>query len=518
MDKGINYSWNLPEDITDKKLEQMAALYSNHYGIWGPNGKYPGEHIKLSVTRLRAWIKSKYSRVAIAEKNGEIIGYAIAVQKPNSQGEIISWVTQFVVHKDFRNKGIGKKLLFSIWCFSNHFAWGIVTSNPYAVRALEKTSNRRCMPVLIKQHADEIISEIGKTDTPFVLESTRFYFDNGVPELDTEFFVDRSDLEKKIHSVTSKEKEWLLGELKDGCEWFAFTFREQTKFKLSKTEFNEMLEISEMAARQAYARMLIDNRHKWATHTDAEIEFIIKQCGLKKSDKILDIGCGIGRHTNALAAKGYNVVGIDYVENFINRAKKDAEANHLNSTFIYGDVRNHKFHTKFDFVLCLYDVIGSFVSDKDNLDIIKAIRNYLSPNGKTLISVMNLSYSTMRAKSEHFFNIEDAYDKLIELQASNTMETTGNIFNPDLLLIDNNTNIVYRKEQFKTGSELPVEVIVRDRRYTIDEISTLCEDHDLKINWSRFVKSGDWSNDYGMYDSKEILLFCEKSDGQISFL
>ncbi len=126
----------------------------------------------------------------------------------------------------------------------------------------------------------------------------------------------------------------------------------QTKFKLSKTELDEMLEISEMTARQAYARMLIDNKHKWATHTDEEIEFIIKQCGLKKSDKILDIGCGIGRHTNALAAKGYNVVGIDYVESFINRAKKDAEENHLNSTFIYGDVRNYKFHTKFDFVLC----------------------------------------------------------------------------------------------------------------------------------------------------------------------
>ncbi len=171
-------------------------------------------------------------------------------------------------------------------------------------------------------------------------------------------------------------------------------------------------------------------------------------------------------------------------------------------------------------ILCsaLYDVIGSFISDKDNLDIIKAIRNCLSPNGKALISVMNLSYSTKRAKPEHFFNIDIAYDKLIELQASNTMETTGNIFNPDLLLIDNKTNIVYRKEQFKTGSELPVEVIVRDRRYTIDEISKLCEDHDLKINWSRFVKSGDWSNDYGMYNSKEILLFCEKSDGQISFL
>jgi 2-polyprenyl-3-methyl-5-hydroxy-6-metoxy-1,4-benzoquinol methylase/predicted acetyltransferase len=518
MEKGINYSWNLPLEVTDNKLEQMAELYSNHYGIWGPKGPHPGEHIKLSTGRLRAWIKSKDSRVAIAEKNGNIIGYAIAVQKSIGQDRIVSWVTQFVVHKDFRNKGIGKTLLFSIWCFSNHFAWGIVTSNPYAVRALEKTSNRRCVPVLIKQHADEIISEIGKTDTPFILEGTRFHFDNGVPELDTEFFVDRSDLEKMVKSVTAKDKEWLLGELKDGREWFAFTFKEQAKFKLTKSEFNEMLEISEMTARQAYGRMLLDKQHKWAAHTEKEIDFIIEKCGLKKSDKILDIGCGIGRHTNALAARGYNVFGIDYVENFIKRAEKDADENKLSSVFFHADARSYKFHTKFDFVLCLYDVIGSFVSDKDNHDIVKAIRNCLTPEGKALISVMNLSYSTKRAKPDHFFNIDSAYDKLLDLTASDTMETTGDIFNPDLLLIDNKTNVVYRKEQFKSGSELPVEVIVRDRRYTEDEIRKLCESNDLKIIWSRFVKSGDWDNNQGMYNSKEILLFCEKSDGQLTFL
>lgn len=36
-------------------------------------------------------------------------------------------------YKDYRQQGIAKNILFSIWGFSNHFAWGIVSANPYAI-------------------------------------------------------------------------------------------------------------------------------------------------------------------------------------------------------------------------------------------------------------------------------------------------------------------------------------------------------------------------------------------------
>lgn len=520
MFSAIKYSWNLPKEITSQRLEQMSNLYSCHYGLWGIKGENPGINIKLSPKRLTELIQSEDARIAIAENKDEIIGYAIAIQKPIDTDRIVSWVTQFVVHKEFRNKGVGKTLLFSIWSFSNHFAWGIVTANPYAIRALEKTSNRRCQPVLINLHSDELIAKIGKSDVSYISEKTPFVFENKIPEIDTRFFVDRTGIERMIESVTTKDKEWLLGIPQDGREWFAFTFKDQPKFKLSMLEFNEMLEVSEITAKQAYARMLLDDKHKWARHTDSEIRFVIKECKTKKSHKILDLGCGIGRHTNALAAKGFNVIGIDYVENFINRARKDAFDKKLNSVFINKDVRDYIFETKFDVVLCLYDVIGSFVSDIDNSNILKAICNCLGPNGKALISVMNLQYSTNLAKPENFFNIEHGFEKLIDLAASNTMEKTGDIFDPDLLLIDNNTNIVYRKEQFKCGNELPIEVIVRDRRYSEGEIRNLCQQNGLDVIWARYVKAGNWTYDNNsMNTSKEILLLCQKSeDKQLSFI
>ena len=63
-----------------------------------------------------------------------MIGYAIAVQVKVQDYGVISWVTQLVIHESHRRLDVGKTLLFSIWGFSDHFAWGLVTANPYAIR------------------------------------------------------------------------------------------------------------------------------------------------------------------------------------------------------------------------------------------------------------------------------------------------------------------------------------------------------------------------------------------------
>ncbi len=41
--------------------------------------------------------------------------------------------------------------------------------------------------------------------------------------------------------------------------------------------------------------------------TSQQIEFIIKEMSLSDSSKILDLGCGAGRHAISLAREGLNV-------------------------------------------------------------------------------------------------------------------------------------------------------------------------------------------------------------------
>ena len=49
----------------------------------------------------------------------------------------------------------------------------------------------------------------------------------------------------------------------------------------------------------------------WAENTENEVNFIIKTLRLTGTEKILDLACGFGRHSLALAHRGFSVVGVD---------------------------------------------------------------------------------------------------------------------------------------------------------------------------------------------------------------
>jgi hypothetical protein len=122
---------------------------------------------------------------------------------------------------------------------------------------------------------------------------------------------------------------------------------------------------------------------------------------------------------------------------------------------------------------------------------------------------MNFDLTYRRAR--RFFDLAKEPNRLLQLPASTTMETTGNVFNPDYYMIDDVTEIVYRKEQFTQGSDLPAELLVRDRRYRRRDIIAMCMRAGLNVLWSRYVRAGQWEIELSPEDedAKEILLLCE---------
>jgi hypothetical protein len=94
------------------------------------------------------------------------------------------------------------------------------------------------------------------------------------------------------------------------------------------------------------------------------------------------------------------------------------------------------------------------------------------------------------------------------------METSGNVFNPDYYMIDEMTEIVYRKEQFTRGTDLPAQLLVRDRRYRRRDIEAMCMVAGLDVVWSRYVRAGQWDLELNAEDdnAKEILLLCRARD------
>jgi 2-polyprenyl-3-methyl-5-hydroxy-6-metoxy-1,4-benzoquinol methylase len=465
---------------------------------------------KLSPQRLRRLLAPEQAKIAYATLSGAVVGYAIAIQAKIPKYGFVSWVTQLVVHEDHRRKNVGKSLLFAIWTFTDHFAWGLLTANPFAIRALEKATRRRCQPARIAQNHRKLRS-VALQYVDYVNEDTEIDVTKGVSRVNTDFHIDHSELCAMLEAVTSPSVPWPMGPIQEGWEWFAFTFHDQKEIDLAPEEIEIMLKSSDQVAKRAYSRMLLNKDHLWAQYSKPEAQFIASLDGVKPEASILDFGCGTGRHALELAELGFDVTGIDYLDSLIDRAREEAarrEPTRLH--FSVADCRDIELGRQFDVVLCLYDVIGTYADEKENARIVANISRHLKPGGVALVSVMNLELTKNRAK--HLFSIAKEPNKLLALKPSQTMERTGDIFDPDYYMLDTETNIVYRKEQFAEGTALPAELIVRDRRYRMNEIESLCGGAGLEILWSRFVRAGrcDQPVENGPDHAKEILVHCRK--------
>lgn len=512
----ISYEWTYSSFIAgneyyESMINECSKLYSTQYGKWSKNAPYnAGENIRLSPQKLYKWLENENSSIYFAKDDNVLVGYAIALQLQVPKYGVISWVTQLVVHESYRNHDIAKNLLHSIWGFSDNFAWGIVSANPYAIRALEKTTRRRSDPVRIKHNLRKIIS-LGIENLPYIDEKTEYFVNNEVSRINTAFFVDHSNVEEMIDNVVTDTVPWTLGGIEEGWEWLAFTFQDQLPFELSEHEILTMLKASESVVQNAYKRMDLSISHTWAANAEKEAVFINRECNLMSGSTVIDFGCGQGRHSIELAKYGINTIGVDYVDKNIEIANKNKEEKDLlNVRFIVGDCRNITIEEKADAVICLYDVIGSYAENEENIKILENIVKHLKPGGVALISVMN--YELTYANALYKFVLRENPQTLLKLKPSNIMEITGNIFDPAYYLVDTETGVVYRREQFKHGRSLPVELIVRDKRFTMKEIETMCKSVGLEVEYSRFVNARDWETGFSATDesAKEILVKCIK--------
>ena len=124
--------------------------------------------------------------------------------------------------------------------------------------------------------------------------------------------------------------------------------------------------------------------------TLGECDFIEKELLFNKSLKILDVGCGTGRHAIELAKRGYHVTGIDLSESQLERARHKASEHGLVIEFLKHDARNLPFNHEFDTAIMLCE--GAFPlmeTDEMNFDILKNVTQSLRSNGKFIFTTLN---------------------------------------------------------------------------------------------------------------------------------
>lgn len=207
------YTRTPASDVSDMQLEACAQLFSNHYGVWGQgSGREPGSRVRLSAPRLKAQcLFNEACFLCTASVGGTLVGHAFVTNFPYNSSSV-SWITQLCVHNDYRGRHIASQLCRMAWDVSSEFACGLASSHPYAVRALERATQRRCNPTMIMQHGRNMVAASGIPYLSGCGMST-----SGACALNTSFFVDHTEVDRLAAAVPG----WCLGSLPDGEEYLA---------------------------------------------------------------------------------------------------------------------------------------------------------------------------------------------------------------------------------------------------------------------------------------------------------
>ena len=119
-----------------------------------------------------------------------------------------------------------------------------------------------------------------------------------------------------------------------------------------------------------------------------EVDKIIKLLQIEKPARILDLCCGVGRHSLALARHGFEVVGVDRTPRFIEKARQEAARHDLDVQFHVGDMREYCRPEDFDIVLNLFGSFGYFEDPEADRKVVEHMVASLRPGGKLLIETM----------------------------------------------------------------------------------------------------------------------------------
>jgi len=117
-----------------------------------------------------------------------------------------------------------------------------------------------------------------------------------------------------------------------------------------------------------------------------------KLLGISPPAAVLDLCCGQGRHAVELAARGFQVTGLDASKFLLREARKAARKRKVEVGWVHGDMREIPFRNQFDAVVNLFTSFGYFETKAEDLAVLRGVRRALKTGGLLLIDTANNHY------------------------------------------------------------------------------------------------------------------------------
>ncbi|HPQ68317.1 MAG TPA: methyltransferase domain-containing protein [bacterium] len=190
---------------------------------------------------------------------------------------------------------------------------------------------------------------------------------------------------------------------------------------------------------------------------EIEITQVLTLADIAEPCDVLDLCCGPGRHSLALAERGFRVTGVDRMTAFLDEARERAAAAGVELRLVQEDMRRFVEENSFDLTLSLFTSFSYFADPAEDRQVLANVLRSLRPGGKFIIEMMS------KEVLAHIFRERDwreTDDGLIVVEHREVMQDWGWIRSKWILLKGN--------ERYET--------IVEHRLYSAVELKTLLLD------------------------------------------
>jgi cyclopropane fatty-acyl-phospholipid synthase-like methyltransferase len=145
-------------------------------------------------------------------------------------------------------------------------------------------------------------------------------------------------------------------------------------------------------------------RYSFTKGTDQEVAFLVDELALEPGMRVLDVGCGPGRHAHALARLGVTVVGIDISARFVELAAREAPPG---ATFVRADARHLAYDSDFDAAVSLCQGAFGLVGPGPDEDVLAGMVQALKPKGRLAVTAFS-AYFSARYQTDAAFDADTA--------------------------------------------------------------------------------------------------------------
>lgn len=134
---------------------------------------------------------------------------------------------------------------------------------------------------------------------------------------------------------------------------------------------------------ELYPFMFPEERFRLA---EEQIEKVLALVNYKEG-KVLDLCCGPGRHSLALAKRGIQVTAVDRSEFLLRKAMEETAKSNIEIEFVPDDMRHFVRGDSFSLVLNMFTSFGYFDDKEDDLKVLRNAYQSLKPEGAILIDI-----------------------------------------------------------------------------------------------------------------------------------